>query len=73
MSTSAYQEVLNLVKQLTPDEQLMLLEELTAIVCRQSTAEPEHNIMEFKGIAKEAWAGVDVQAYINQERDSWEK
>jgi hypothetical protein len=71
MSTSAYQEVLNLVKQLTIDKQLRLLEELTAMVHHQSTTEPEHNIMEFKGIAKGTWAGVDVQAYINQERDSW--
>ena len=71
MPTSGYQRVLNLVEQLTFDEQLMLLEELTVIVHRQSTAEPEHNVVEFKGIARETWAGVDVQAHINQERDSW--
>ena len=72
MSTSAYQQVLNLVKQLTIEEQLMLLEKLARMRRYQITAEPEHNIMEFKGVGKDVWAGVDVEAYINQERDSWE-
>jgi hypothetical protein len=71
MSTSAYQEVLNLVKQLTIDEQTRLLEELTAMVHHQST-QVKHSILELEGLGKDVWKGVDVQAYINQERDSWE-
>ncbi len=73
MTTPTYEEVLALVKQLTIEEQIMLLEDLTALVSRQRTAEPKHSIMEFEGVGKEAWAGVDVEAYINEERNSWDR
>ena len=73
MTTPNYEEVLTLVKQLTFEEQIMLLEDLTAMVHRQRAEEPEHNIMEFKGVGKETWVGIDVEAYINEERDSWDR
>ncbi|MFL5628483.1 MAG: hypothetical protein ACJ788_23120 [Ktedonobacteraceae bacterium] len=47
--------------------------ELEALVPRQSTEQPLHNIMEFKGFAKEIWKGVDVEKYIDEERNSWER
>jgi hypothetical protein len=28
--------------------------------------------MEFKGFAKEIWQGVDVEKYIDEERNSWD-
>jgi len=34
--------------------------------------QPKHSIMELHGIGKGAWAGVDVQAYINEMRDEWD-
>ncbi len=34
---------------------------------------PKHSIMELHGIGKEAWAGVDVQQYLNEMRDEWDK
>jgi hypothetical protein len=72
MSTSAYEEVLSRAQSLTPDEQLRLIEELAAIIRRQITARPKHSVTEFRGVGKEIWEGVDVEKYIEEERNSWE-
>ena len=75
MSTT-YQEVLNQilsqVQELQPDDQLRLLEELAALVRQQYAARPKHRITEFKGLGKEVWRKIDVEKYIEEERNSWE-
>jgi len=57
MSTYVYNEVLNdvinQVEHLSPDEQIQLLEDLGAIIRRRVTQESKHNVMEFRGMAKE--------------------
>jgi len=74
MSSHAYQDVLNRIEQLTPDEQFQLLEDLVALVRRyQVKAKPKHNVMEFSGFAKELWKDVDVEKYIDEERNSWDR
>ncbi len=73
MSTYTYREVLNQVERLTNDEQLQLLEDLAALIHRhQVKTRPKHKVTEFKGFAKEIWEGVDVEKYINEERNSWD-
>ncbi len=71
MSTYAYREILNQIQHLTSDEQFQLLEDLVTLVRRQSTARPLHSILELEGLGKEIWRDVDVQKYVDQERDSW--
>ena len=71
MSTYAYRQVLNQAQQLTPAEQLQLIEELATTLQRPVVTKPLHSVMEFKGLGKEIWQGIDVQEYINEERDSW--
>ena len=73
MSTSAYEEVLSRAQSLTPDEQLRLIEELAAIIRRQITARPKHSVTEFRGMGKEVWEGIDVEKYIEEERNSWDQ
>jgi hypothetical protein len=51
---------------------VQLLEELATLVNHRVRAWPKHSVMEFKGIAKEAWKGIDVEKYIDEERNSWE-
>ena len=34
---------------------------------------PKHNIMEFHGLGKEIWEGIDAQEYINKLRDEWDR
>jgi hypothetical protein len=29
--------------------------------------------MEYAGFAKELWKGVDVEKYLNEERNSWDR
>jgi len=66
-----YQDIRRQVENLTPDEQLRLLEELAAIVRRRIFVKPKRSIMELEGLGKETWQGLDAQEYVNQERASW--
>ena len=72
MQTITYRGVLDQARQLTSDEQLKLLEDLAAIVRKKITAKPKHSIMELKGLGKEIWEGIDVEKYIEEERNSWD-
>ena len=77
MSTT-YQEifnqVLNQVQHLPPDDQLQLLEDLMNIVRQQITAseEPLHSFLELEGLGQEIWEGIDAQQYVNQLREEWD-
>ena len=72
MQTMTYQEVLSQAQQqLTPHEQLQLLSDLAAIIRQQTILEPLHDVLEFEGVGEEVWKGIDVQKYIDEERDSW--
>ena len=72
MLTSTYEEALDKAKQLTPDEQLQLLEELVAIVRQRVGSRPKHSITELRGLGKEIWQKIDVEKYIEEERNSWD-
>jgi hypothetical protein len=78
MTTYAYSkvftDVLHRVEQLSPEEQERLVEELAKII-RQRTlgnSEKKHNVMEFRGMAKDFWKGVDIKKFIEEERNSWD-
>jgi len=71
MSTDTYQEILSQIYCLTPADQLRLLEDLAAIIRQQVTPEPRHSVLEFEGVGQEVWKDINVQEYIDQERDSW--
>jgi len=74
MSTNyIYDEILNQAQRLTTDQQLRLLEELAAFIRQKVTTEPLHSVLEFEGMGKELWQGVDVEKYIDDERNSWER
>lgn len=71
MSTSLYDEVLSRAQQLEPADQLRLIQELVARVQRQMAATGGRSIRELRGLGKEIWAGIDAQAYVDAERDTW--
>jgi hypothetical protein len=71
VALTTYQEVLERVKRLRPDEQLRLLEELAAFLRRRSAAQPRRSILELQGLGKQLWQGMDAQAYVDQERNAW--
>ena len=67
-----YDEVLSQVRLLTLHEQAQLLEELATFVNHRVKVWPRRSVMEFQGIGKDAWEGVDVDKFIDEERNSWE-
>ena len=69
-----YEDVLNQVRQLSPEEQLQLLEDIAAMLRQRvkNTQRPGHNIMELEGMAKKLWEGIDVEKFIDEERNSWD-
>jgi hypothetical protein len=71
LNMSNYQNICHQVKRLTLNEQLNLLEELAAIIRSRMVIKPKRSIMELEGLGKEVWHGLDIQEYLNQERDSW--
>lgn len=71
MPVNTYQEVLGQVERLSPDDQLRLVEQLAGRLRRQMATTKAHKITELKGLGKEIWEEIDVQRYIDQERDAW--
>ncbi|GAC1354631.1 MAG: hypothetical protein NVSMB38_33520 [Ktedonobacteraceae bacterium] len=76
MSTYAYKDafntITNIIQELTPEEQIRLLDDIKATLQNNEETEPLHDVMEFRGIAKDFWKNVDVQKYIDEERNSWD-
>lgn len=68
---ATYQDIRRQVENLSPNEQLRLLEELAIMVRRRVLVKPKRSIMELEGLGKEIWHGLDAQEYVNQERASW--
>lgn len=72
MAMSTYDQVLKMTKRLNLPEQLQLLETFSRMVRDQVTEAKPYSIMELEGLGAEIWQGVDAQAYVDQERPSWE-
>lgn len=68
---STLSDIHHQIQQLTFEEQLCLLEDLIVAIRQRAKAQSQRSILELKGLGKEVWQGVDAQAYIDQERDSW--
>ena len=66
------QSILHQIQQLNTSEQLRLLEELASLVRCQIEKSNQHSILELKGLGKEIWKNIDVQKYIEEERNSWD-
>ena len=72
MSTYLYHEVLKQAQHLSADEQLQLLEDLVTMIRQRTATKPLHSILELEGLGKEIWERIDVDQYLQQERDSWD-
>lgn len=71
MSTQDYREVWKLVQHLSLEEQHKILGDLNTLLVPQMTLKPMFSILELEGLGKEVWEGVDVDQYLEQERDAW--
>ena len=71
-NTITWREVLATSEKLPVSDQLRLITELSLRV-RQAIVEGEPvDLLTLAGVGKEVWEKVDTNAYLNQERDSWQ-
>lgn len=70
---SNYYEVRRAAENLSPEEQMLLIEDLSKLIRQKFilTPKPKRSILELRGLGKEIWNGIDAQEYVNQERNSW--
>ena len=70
--TPSYEDYVKGIKELKPEEQLNLVEIISAQL-KKSLAEKKikHNIMELEGLGADLWKGIDAQEYVRKARDSW--
>lgn len=64
--------VMSEIRQLTPQEQLDLLEGITLLLRSALPSQPKHSILELKGLGASIWRGVRAQEYVAQERAGWD-
>jgi len=72
MATAEYEQAVQVVETLTRTEQERLARRLLHLN-RPPRAGERVSIMELKGLGKELWRGIDSDAYLQAERDSWDR
>ena len=72
MSTPRYGEVLRLAKLLPTRERERLVQEISAVLPPHDDSAKTHTIQEFRGCGKEMWRAMDVDEYLQRERDDWD-
>ncbi len=70
-SVCLYQEVLKQVRHLSLDEQNQLLGDFVAMIQQRTSTKPLHSILELEGLGKKIQKSIDVDQYIQQEKNSW--
>ena len=75
MSAYAYKDVFdtitNSIQHLSPEEQIIMLDDVKSSIQKNKQEEPQHDIMEFMGFAEDLWKDVDVSKYLSEERSAW--
>lgn len=72
-NTLTYADYIKGIEDLNPDEQLRLVEIISArLKGRIKNTAQEHRITELEGLGADLWKDMDVQEYIRGERASWD-
>jgi len=66
-----YNKVMSEIKSLNLSDQLRLLEEMATLIRKNASKTKPRSILELKGKGKDIWKGLNVKAYIDEERSSW--
>jgi hypothetical protein len=69
---TTYEDALRVAEQLSKAHQRRLARKLLHET-EETTPKERVSIMELEGLGKEIWEGIDTDAYIKAERDSWER
>ena len=71
VAASTREIALQIAESLSPKDRRRLLEELIVRTANDAHSEPQHSVMELRGLGAEIWGGIDVQEYVSRERASW--
>lgn len=71
MPGANYNQIISEIKTLNLPDQLRLLEEMATLIRQKTMKIKPRSILELKGKGKDVWQGVNVKAYIDEERSSW--
>ncbi len=71
MPEANYNHVIAEIKTLKLSDQLRLLEEMAMLIRKGASKQTPRSILEIKGKGKDIWKGLNVKAYIDEERSSW--
>ena len=72
MPDATYNQVISEIKTLNLSDQLRLLEEMVSLIRKKTSKTKPRSILELKGKGKNIWKGLNVKAYIDEERSSWD-
>ncbi|MDZ7808282.1 MAG: hypothetical protein U5K71_14385 [Gracilimonas sp.] len=68
-----YEDYVKGIDKLKPEQQLSLVELLTAKIKKQlHSASGLHKVTELDGLGAEVWNDVETEQYIQKERNSWD-
>jgi len=72
-STLRFEDYVRGIEHLKPDEQLSLIEIMSARLKKTLKQEKaKHSVMELEGLGAHIWKGIDAQQYVSKERESWD-
>jgi len=70
-----YQDYVNGIDKLNPEQQLSLLQLLSARLKKQIGSQSDtgkHSITELDGLGAEIWNDVETEHYVQEERNTWD-
>lgn len=66
-----YNQVVSEIKTLDLSDQLRLLEEMATLIRKKTNQTKPRSILELQGKGKEIWKNLNIKAYLDKERTSW--
>ena len=72
MATDPSRDLLNQIRALGPSEQRELIVEIQRMLTSNDRRKSVPRILDLRGLGKEIWEGIDVDDYLNNERNSWD-
>ncbi len=71
MVTASYECALQMAVALSREEQLRLIQELTATAVNGTASKEQTSVLALCGLGREIWQQMDAQEYVRRERSSW--
>ena len=69
----SYEDYVQGIDKLKPEQQLSLVELLTANIKKQlQTTSGKHKVTELDGLGSEIWKEIETEQYIQNERNTWD-